>query len=128
MLAVTRGSIVGVQDYATGGDSPARFKVFAEEPEFAQDTVFGQVTEGLEILDAIVNAPAPEGHPQWTKDLVRIKKITVEGSVATPPDRAFPPELRLPEVPKPESKPASRPESAESRDVGPESRSESKPK
>jgi peptidyl-prolyl cis-trans isomerase B (cyclophilin B) len=133
LLAVTRGSVVAVQDFVTGGDSPSRFKIFADEPELAQDTVFAQVTEGLEILDAIVNAPSPEGHPMWTKDLVRIKKVTVEGSVAKPPDRAFPPEPRLPDVPKPESKPASRPESGpesgpESRDTVPQTGPESKPK
>jgi peptidyl-prolyl cis-trans isomerase B (cyclophilin B) len=114
-LSPKRGSLCAVIDYTTGGDSPSRFKVYAEEPDVAQDMVFGEVTEGLEVLDAIVNAQPPEGHPQWTKDLVRIKKATVEGSVANPPDRSFPPELRMPEVPKPESKPASRPES------GPES-------
>jgi peptidyl-prolyl cis-trans isomerase B (cyclophilin B) len=121
MLAIKRGSIVAVQDYATGGDSPSRFKVFAEEPEMAQDTVFAEVTEGLEVLDAIVNATPPEGHPQWTKDLVRIKKVTVEGSVGSPPDRAFPPELRMPELPKPESA-ESKPESVESRGTGPDTK------
>ena len=45
MLSPTRGSIAAIQDYTTGGDSPSRFKVFADEPDGAQDTVFAQVTD-----------------------------------------------------------------------------------
>jgi cyclophilin family peptidyl-prolyl cis-trans isomerase len=127
MLSPTRGSIAAIQDYTTGGDSPSRFKVFADEPDGAQDTVFAQVTDtdSLSVIDSIVNAPPPEGHPTWTKDLVRIKRIAVEGSVASPPERPFPPDVKMPEGPKAESKPDSRPESgpdSKGAESGPESK------
>jgi cyclophilin family peptidyl-prolyl cis-trans isomerase len=121
-LPVKRGSLVAEMDPSSGGDSPSRFKIYADEPPGSQETVFAEVTDGMDVVESIVTPPSPEGHPSWSKDLVRIRKATVQGSVLKPPERPFPPPAILPEPPKPVSRPTdSRPESR------PESRGESRP-
>jgi cyclophilin family peptidyl-prolyl cis-trans isomerase len=96
-LPIIRGSIVAVQDPQSGGDSPSRFKIYVDEPTYAFETVFAEVTEGLDVIDAITAAPANQTRPTRPSDLVRIKRATVEGSVLAPPERPFPPELTLPD-------------------------------
>lgn len=102
-IAMTRGSIVAVQDPQAGGDSPSRFKIYADEPTYAFENVFGEVTEGLDVIDSIVNAPANETRATRPRDLVRIKRTLVEGSILSPPERAFPPVAKLPDS-RPESR------------------------
>lgn len=111
VLTPRRGSLAAIVDPASGGDSAARFKIYADEPPGSQDTVFGEVTDGMDVIDSIVNAPSPDGKPMWTKDFVSVKKATVSGSVLRPPERQFPPAATMPEPRKPASRPDSRPES-----------------
>jgi hypothetical protein len=119
-LPITRGSLVAVVDGTSGGDSPSRFKIYGDEPHYPQDIVFAEVTDGLDVVDALIGMAASDLAPTQPRDLVRIKKVTVEGSVLNPPADPFPPEFKLPEGPKPESGPESRPTSQ------PESRPESR--
>jgi peptidyl-prolyl cis-trans isomerase B (cyclophilin B) len=134
-LTPKRGSLTAIIEHATGGDSASRFKIYADEPPGSQDTVFAEVTEGMDVIDSIIGAPHPEGKTMWTKDLVRVKKVTVQGSVAKPPERPFPPQPVMPEPKKPASRPESRadsrPESqgVETRETRPTTQeSESRPK
>jgi peptidyl-prolyl cis-trans isomerase B (cyclophilin B) len=129
-LSPTRGAVAAVGDPQSGGDSPSRFKIFGDEPNYGMDTIFAEVTEGLDVVDALINSPTAEGKPSRPRDLVRIKKMTVEGSVLSPPERPFPPEPKLPEAPKPESRPESQPDSrgVETQSSQPASRDQQPPK
>jgi cyclophilin family peptidyl-prolyl cis-trans isomerase len=102
-MAVKRGSLVPVVDPVAGGDSPTRVTIFTEDVMPPRGSPFAEVTDGLEKLEALTKAETESERTERLKTPVKIKKVTVTGSVAHPPANPLPKFAA-------ESLPASRPD------------------
>lgn len=90
-LTITRGSVVLRPNMAAGGNSATRFTIYADEILYPQGTPFGEVTEGLDVIESIMKGETDIEHTDRLKAPVKIKSVKVEGSVENPPSgRALP--------------------------------------
>ncbi len=90
-LTIGRGSLVLRPNMAAGGNSATRFTVYVDEILYPQGTPFGEVTEGLDIIESIMKGETDIENTDRLKAPVKIKSAKVEGSVENPPaGRALP--------------------------------------
>lgn len=103
-LTLKRGSLVGRVDFAAGGESPTRFTIYVEDTLYPQGAPFAEITDGFATLENLMKAETEAEKTERLKSPVRIKKVTVTGSVAFPPTGrklpAYTPEM----LPKPKAK------------------------
>jgi cyclophilin family peptidyl-prolyl cis-trans isomerase len=90
-LAIGRGSLVARPNNMSGGTSPTRFTIYVDEIAFPTGAPFGEVTEGLDVLEAVLKGETDAERTDRLKTPVKIKSAKVEGSVQNPPTgRALP--------------------------------------
>lgn len=101
---ITRGSLVMRMNSSAGGNSPTRFTIYAEEIAYPQGTPFAEVIEGLDVIEGVMKGETDADRTDRLKALVKIKNVTVEGSVANPPKSANLPKFTPDMLPKSEAK------------------------
>jgi cyclophilin family peptidyl-prolyl cis-trans isomerase len=101
---IARGSLVMRMNSSAGGNSPTRFTIYAEEIAYPQGTPFAEVIEGLDVIEGVMKGETDADRTDRLKTLVKIKNVTVEGSVANPPTNAHLPKFNADMLPKSEAK------------------------
>ncbi len=80
----TRGTIAMARTQAPSSQGSQFFIVHQDYPLPKEYTIFGQVTEGLDVLDAIANTPVTadprSGESSVPTEDVRITNITIQES------------------------------------------------
>ena len=101
---IVRGSLVMRMNSSAGGNSPTRFTIYAEEILYPQGTPFAEVIEGLDVIEAVMKGETETDRADRLKTMVKIKNVTVEGSVANPPVGTTLPKFAPDMLPKSEAK------------------------